>query len=146
MSNPKTCTTHHAACACREAAHAEEVAVLRRELDEVRVACAAYKAAEGEMAERLKLDGRPIRPQVLWFARQMERKLRENDHKGGWEDCSPSELVSRIGLEYTEILVAMQQGSRRAMADEAADVANFAMMIADNACNHWPPLKRGAYA
>ena len=26
-----------------------------------------------------------VRPEVLWFAQQMEAKLKANDHKGGWE-------------------------------------------------------------
>ena len=28
-----------------------------------------------------------VREQVLWFAEQMEAKLQENDHKGGWSNC-----------------------------------------------------------
>ncbi|WP_289140753.1 hypothetical protein [uncultured Brevibacillus sp.] len=27
------------------------------------------------------------REQVQWFAGQMESKLQENDHKGGWDNC-----------------------------------------------------------
>ena len=28
-----------------------------------------------------------MREEVKWFAEQMENKLQENDHKGGWQDC-----------------------------------------------------------
>ncbi len=107
-----------------------------------RVAMAAIKARE-EMAERLKVDGRPIRPEVLWFAQQMERKLRENEGKGGWAACRAQWLWERMMQESRELkgLLDMkseqyaQRGHLHECIDdviaEAADVANFAMMIAD---------------
>lgn len=70
-----------------------------------------------------------LRPVVAAFAEAMELKLRENDHKGHWRYCSGTYLFNRLRGEVNEL--------SRAPADqrlaEAADVANFAMMIADNA-------------
>jgi NTP pyrophosphatase (non-canonical NTP hydrolase) len=85
-----------------------------------------------------------LRPSVAAFAALMERVLRDNDHKGGWQDCEPEWLLMRLRQEVAELDEAMQKGTiaRRDesgrtsdwpadIAREAADVANFAMMIAD---------------
>lgn len=93
---------------------------------------------------------RQLRPVVRWFAEAMERKLRANDHKGGWRRDLPSALLERIKEETEELanlkplMLACvvradecpQSPDHRAtgferVVDEAADVANFAMMIAD---------------
>jgi NTP pyrophosphatase (non-canonical NTP hydrolase) len=76
------------------------------------------------------------RPAVQWFAEQMERKLRENDHKGGWENENIYWLWERLREESKELIYAVNL-TRDLHADpenivrESADVANFAMMIAD---------------
>ncbi|WP_245628942.1 hypothetical protein [Alicyclobacillus shizuokensis] len=82
------------------------------------------------------LDGLDIREPVRWFARQMELKLRENDHKGGWLECDVWWLFSRLYEEVAELQEAMYEvaagdASREKVIREAADIANFAMMIAD---------------
>lgn len=81
-----------------------------------------------------------LRPEVLKFACLMEQKLRENDHKGGWRDDSCDALLDRLREETLELQDACDLhtsfasvGARNNLALEAADVANFAMMIADNA-------------
>lgn len=92
-----------------------------------------------------------LRGEVLAFALLMERELRENDHKGGWDECGPGWLLRRLGQEVDELRRAMKrhedlrrknyldpgeqsvhlERARRELASEAADVANFAMMIVD---------------
>ena len=73
---------------------------------------------------------------VLWsFAQVMEKKLRENDHKSGWSKMSYNELLVRLRQETDELARAIGSGSDSAVVSEAADVANFAMFIADNALN-----------
>ena len=92
-----------------------------------------------------------LRPEVLRFAMAMERKLRENEHKGGWKHCEPQWLHDRLHEEASELNEAYNDGGvtgddgyplsrdndpNRAIAirrvlNEAADTANFAMMIAD---------------
>lgn len=78
---------------------------------------------------------RQLRPAVQAFAEAMERKLRKNEHKGGWKDCTWDWLYSRMTDEMCELARAARaadhDGSKRGLLEEAADVANFAMMIAD---------------
>jgi NTP pyrophosphatase (non-canonical NTP hydrolase) len=85
----------------------------------------------------------PTLPLVLWFAEEMEKKLALNRHKGGpaaWRKDDPFDLASRVRRETDELVVAMRDwlkhGDNTTTGDiikEAADVANFAMMIADQA-------------
>ena len=75
-----------------------------------------------------------LRPEVQWFAGQMELKLRENDWKGGWQHESISELVGRIEDETVELWgKIMPHVQPDGIIAESVDVANFAMMIADRA-------------
>jgi hypothetical protein len=64
----------------------------------------------------------------------MEYKLSLNRHKGdreGWSGDSPELLLARLKEEVTELLGAIHSGTDQQVLEEAADVANFAMMIAD---------------
>jgi len=61
----------------------------------------------------------------------MEAKLRANDWKGGWRGMSHHELLGLLDLEFEELTEAIAAGSAEGIIDEAVDVANFAMMIAD---------------
>lgn len=83
---------------------------------------------------------RYCRPEVLAFAVLMERKLRENDFKGGWGRDTAASLCRRAREELDELWGIIphwtQQGKlpadkRRELGSEAADVANMAMMVAD---------------
>lgn len=74
-----------------------------------------------------------MRAQVLWFAEQQEKKLALNDHKGSWELESLGYLLERLEDELRELLRACAHGDYRDVIEEAADVANFAMMVADHA-------------
>lgn len=74
-----------------------------------------------------------LSPEVLRFAHEMERKLSENDHKGGWEDCTQQYLSMRLTQEREELRRAVERGDAKEILSEAADVANFAMMAADKA-------------
>lgn len=47
------------------------------------------------MSDEIKLSD--VRPEVAAFAIAMERKLRKNDHKGGWQDDAPEALLARLG-------------------------------------------------
>ena len=73
-----------------------------------------------------------IRPSVMQFAMAMERKLRANDHKGGWEHMSVHDVYHSLNCEMMELRDAIRAGIAKEIRDEAADVANFAMMIFDN--------------
>ncbi|WP_336810898.1 hypothetical protein [Bosea sp. MMO-172] len=83
------------------------------------------------------------RPEVLSFAILMERELRANDHKGGWKGDDPDVLAVRVEEEAGELRRAAidwmghvahsEKTLRAAVAEESADVANMAMMVADTA-------------
>lgn len=71
-----------------------------------------------------------LRKPLREFAEEMERRLRANDHKNGWECCSRSYLRGRLLDELGELMDALEANDGRAVTHEAADVANFAMMLA----------------
>lgn len=76
----------------------------------------------------------PTWPIVLAFALKMEAKLDKNRHKGdaeGWRKDDPFALHERLCQESNELSDAIGLGSAEQITAEAADVANFAMMIAD---------------
>lgn len=74
-----------------------------------------------------------IRESVWWFAQQMELKLLDNEHKGHWSRDSLLGLLQRLHEELCELLAAIRRENLENVIGEAADVANFAMIIADNA-------------
>jgi len=93
-----------------------------------------------------------VREVVARFALLMEQKLRENDHKGGWDGDYPDALMERLRQEADELDRVLRRGDNpitspagwsdsdcAEVAREAADVANFAMMIAD-VCGGLPRL------
>lgn len=92
------------------------------------------------LAERVHKTETSARQQVRWFAEQMENKLKENDHKGGWDSCGIFWLRDRLVEEVEELSSAIEAGHNSEsgldlenIIREAADVGNFAMMIADKA-------------
>ena len=72
-------------------------------------------------------------PRIAWFFRAMVQKLDENDHKADWRGSADvGYFRKRIAQELEELKRAIDRGaSPEDVAREAADVANFAMMIAD---------------
>jgi hypothetical protein len=76
------------------------------------------------------------RESLAWFARRMENKLRQNDHKPGWEGLNDSYFLKRASQEYSELMqaVAKKKGPEE-IIDECADLANFVMMLATNQRN-----------
>lgn len=90
-----------------------------------------------EVGMKLKL-----RPEVQAFAEDMERTLRNNDYKSGWKRMMYCGLMTRLRQEVEELHGAIglpcgecghkeeYETSKKKTIREAADVANFAMMIA----------------
>jgi NTP pyrophosphatase (non-canonical NTP hydrolase) len=79
----------------------------------------------------------PTWPFVQNFSLIMEKKLSENRHKGdseGWRSMPRHVLLKYLVQEITELQEALmsKQFDPEAVSREAADVANFAMMISDN--------------
>lgn len=65
------------------------------------------------------------------FYQRMVLELRRNARKGGWEDDTIKDLSRRMYEEAAELMEAIEKGRAEDIVKEAADVANFAMMIAD---------------
>ena len=75
---------------------------------------------------------------IDWFAGRMKMKLMNNLHKAHWSEADDEYLLSRLkgeSVELHEELFAKSTCCPEAIIDECADVANFAMMIADNLRN-----------
>ncbi|MFA5377281.1 MAG: hypothetical protein WC455_16140 [Dehalococcoidia bacterium] len=70
-----------------------------------------------------------MRKSVKWFAHLMERELRKNDGKGGWADCPETFLFNSI-VDNLNQARKLAHGKDKIKA--CVDMANFAMMIADN--------------
>lgn len=66
-----------------------------------------------------------LRPQVQKFAELMEARLREHDHKGGWEKDDARILTRRLVANADTLPVGG--------VEAAVDTANYAMMLADKA-------------
>lgn len=66
------------------------------------------------------------------FSHIMEKKLRKNDHKLHWSKLPVAQLRILLYREIDELMQAIQEGSSERITEEAADVANISMMIADN--------------
>lgn len=73
----------------------------------------------------------PVRLEVRRFSLLMELKLRKNDYKGGWQDVSAAKLLELLEGEVKELREALAEGDALDIAQECADIANYAMMIAD---------------
>ena len=84
-----------------------------------------------------------MQKEVKEFANIMQGKLDKNKHKEcdtlnqdgkgrTWKDCEPSWLLYRLRQEALELELSLNNESPvEEVAKECADVANFAMMIAD---------------
>lgn len=73
-----------------------------------------------------------LRPEVRAFAELMETKLREYDDRPGWKQEGLTYLILRLDDEYQELEHEFATGrSIPNISAEAADVANFCMMIVD---------------
>lgn len=94
----------------------------------------AAMALDG-MAKVERESGSATLPWVLRFAHEMEGKLAKNRHKGdreGWRKDDALALLKRLEDEVRELRDAVElRDTSERITGEAADVANFAMMIAD---------------
>jgi NTP pyrophosphatase (non-canonical NTP hydrolase) len=87
-------------------------------------------------------DARDEALMVVGLSQMMVKKLRENRHKGGWRQDGPTRLLERLKAEVVELEEAVKEWQSgkmaghplalQAVALEAADVANFAGMVADS--------------
>lgn len=79
-----------------------------------------------------------VSPRVGVFFGEMLRKLSdpENQNKRDWRGYSAKWILTRIEEELAEVREAMERKDGVAVAEECADVANFAFMLADMCKTH----------
>lgn len=79
----------------------------------------------------------PLEDPFIFFISRMRLKLSNNSHKGHWRNDNLMALRQRLLEELLELDEALGAVNPIAIniADECADIANFAMMIADNVRN-----------
>ncbi len=104
--------------------------ILTKEMDDKRNVGLMKAAEVAEEARDAVRNVKEIRPDVLWFAQLMEDRLRANDYKPGWKNRTPAflinKLLGKVGELNNEILIGSGDPFK-----EAANVANYAMMVAD---------------
>ena len=71
------------------------------------------------------------REEVVAFSKIMERKLWENESKGGWLSQTDAYLLKRLHQEVEELVQELKGYHSLNIQRECADVANIAMMISD---------------
>lgn len=106
-------------------------------LDREKIPCKGELVSGGKIPPDCPLKDyqpeRKPRESLQWFIEQMEHTLKDNDYKGGWERCSQDWLLARLIGEVGELALHRAEGeNERRIIKECTDVANFAMMIADN--------------
>lgn len=65
------------------------------------------------------------------FIDAMRYKLKKNAHKGKWEELDLEDAIRLLRDEVAELEEATSRDSSVEIILEAADVANFAMMVAN---------------
>lgn len=65
------------------------------------------------------------------FSELMTQALIKNAHKDGWSGCNVRWLVGRLGEEVEELDNALSIRNWQEAIEECADIANFAMMVAE---------------
>lgn len=80
-----------------------------------------------------------VRPEVARFAQLMEMKLSMHDEERGdsWQKENTDFFMVRIEEEYAELLEAVITGNMKKIQYEAADVANFLMMLSWKVEDEW---------
>ena len=63
------------------------------------------------------------------FAALMREKMQANSRKSGWRELDMATCYERAMVEMAELSEAMRSGKAREIQGEAADVANFLMML-----------------
>lgn len=76
-----------------------------------------------------------VNPRLMWFVWEMRHKLAvpKNQAKGDWRDNTQGALARLMLAEVAELWELASDGDAepQLLIEECADIANFAMMLAD---------------
>lgn len=74
-----------------------------------------------------------VEPRLRPFVNRMRENLAKigNQQKSDWREETRTKLLSSLVHEVSELLLAIDDMDPKQIASECADVANYAMMIAD---------------
>jgi hypothetical protein len=75
--------------------------------------------------------GDGIRPELSAFVSMMESRLRENSGRGDWRTFNFYYLIACLVSNVGQLVRTFQVDKPDIVLRSAADVANYAMMIAD---------------
>jgi len=80
-----------------------------------------------------------VRQEVAQFAELMELKLSMHDEERGekWKEEPQEFFTARLEEEYAELLEAVISGKMKNIQYEAADMANFLMMLSWKVQDDW---------
>jgi hypothetical protein len=69
--------------------------------------------------------------EVQWFAEEMEKQLKANEHKGGWSDSTGRHLMNELKKNVIKINDGIP--NQLDFIKTCANVAKYSMMLADKA-------------
>jgi hypothetical protein len=74
------------------------------------------------------------RAEIEWFSRRMESRLASNERRGTWKATGDIFLLDHLHKNVHELAIAIlsQEFDPEKIVDAAADVGNYALMLADN--------------
>ena len=82
----------------------------------------------------------PLHPKLAWFARDMQRELRHNLHKGDWETWkNPIEIIAELEYHKAKLIMAIREKNREAAREYLADCGTI-LMFYGNAYGLFEPL------
>jgi hypothetical protein len=98
--------------------------------------CVDVYALDGHIANfvrQMEPDCGP-RKAVRLFAYDMEKQLKVNDHRNGWKEEHCEYLSEQLGRNHTALIkeLAKNLSDPFEITIRCANIANYAMMIADN--------------
>ncbi|QCT03773.1 hypothetical protein E6C60_3062 [Paenibacillus algicola] len=81
------------------------------------------------LRKRYGLENQTARPQVAYFSGEMEKQLQANEDKGGWETATDQFLKNQLEKNFRALRLCRSHEEYRR---RCANIANYAMMLADN--------------
>jgi hypothetical protein len=87
--------------------------------------------------QQMEPNPKPRKP-VMEFAHDMEAQLQANDHKGCWDEEDQHYLSAEIARNAIHLSNELKKidKDKHAITIRCANIANYAMMIADNEGEH----------